>query len=372
MDEIKSVLFFYGFDAIIKSKHDQKENMVTYKKAGVNDQKANEFVSIIRQQIKNTHFYKKFSVDVGFFGAFVPLQKLRKKSYIVASCDGVGTKILIAKALEKYDTIGIDLVAMNCNDVAVCGAKPLFFLDYLAVGKLNLERERKLVEGIIKGCEIAGCPLVGGETAQMPDVYREDDFDLAGFCAGIVEKDNILGPSKIRKDDVIIGIASNGLHSNGFSLVRKTLLSGRGVKRILSSYHVSLGRSLGEELLRPTYIYSPVVSKLAEKKLIHAAAHITGGGIPGNLGRVLPENMDAEIYLNSWQVPVIFEMIQKCGNIETKEMFNVFNMGLGMMLVVSEKNVEIVKTIVQKEGFRPFLVGALKNGKGRVLLKKSN
>ncbi|MGC8804935.1 MAG: phosphoribosylformylglycinamidine cyclo-ligase, partial [Candidatus Ratteibacteria bacterium] len=283
--------------------------MITYKKSGVDDEKAEMLVALIRQQVKQASFPRRMSPDIGFFGGFIPVSTGNKKRYLVASCDGVGTKILIAKTLEKYDTIGIDLVAMNCNDVAVCGAKPLFFLDYIAVGKLKIEREQKIIEGIIKGCEIAQCVLAGGETAQMPDVYSEDDLDLAGFCTGIVETDKILGPLKVKKDDVLLGVASNGLHSNGFSLVRKVLLSGRGVKRMLRAYQIPLGRSLGEELLRPTYIYSAVLSHLAENRLIHAAAHITGGGIPGNLVRILPEQMDAEIYLNSWQIPQIFHMI---------------------------------------------------------------
>ncbi|HOJ31325.1 MAG TPA: phosphoribosylformylglycinamidine cyclo-ligase [bacterium] len=346
--------------------------MITYKKSGVNDQKAEMFVSLIKERVKQASFSRKMSGDIGFFGAFIPVSTGNKKSFLVSSCDGVGTKILVANAFEKYDTIGIDLVAMNCNDVAVCGAKPLLFLDYIAVGKLKIEREQKIIEGIIKGCEIAQCVLAGGETAQMPDVYSEDDFDLAGFCAGMVEADKILGPLRVKNDDVLLGITSNGLHSNGFSLVRKVLLSGRGMKRMLAAYQISLGRSMGEELLRPTYIYSTVLSALAENRLIHAAAHITGGGIPGNLVRILPEHLDAEVYLNSWQIPQIFHMIQSAGKVMQKEMFNVFNMGIGLILALPERNVDRVKSIVQKHGFRSFLIGCICPGKGRVrLLKKS-
>ncbi|HOK79449.1 MAG TPA: phosphoribosylformylglycinamidine cyclo-ligase [bacterium] len=346
--------------------------MITYKKSGVNDDKAEMLVALIKQRVKQASFPRKMSTDIGFFGGFIPFSTKNKKSYLVASCDGVGTKILIAKAFEKYDTIGIDLVAMNCNDVAVCGAKPLFFLDYIAVGKLKIEREKKIVEGIIKGCEMSQCVLAGGETAQMPDVYSEDDFDLAGFCTGVVEADGILGPMKVKNGDVLLGVASNGLHSNGFSLVRKVLLSGRGVKKMLGAYQIPLGRSLGEELLRPTYIYSTLLSFLAENKLIHAAAHITGGGIPGNLVRILPEHLDAEIYLNSWQIPQIFYMIQSNGKITKKEMFNVFNMGIGLIMALPERNVDRVQSIIQKYGFRSFKIGWMCPGKGKVrFLKKS-
>lgn len=340
--------------------------MISYKKAGVNDQKANLLVDIIKQEVQKKCFHKKIYGGIGFFGGCVSLPAGYKKPFFVSACDGVGTKILIAKAIEKYDTIGIDLVAMNCNDVAVCGARPLFFLDYFAVGKLNLERDKKIIEGIVNGCETACCCLVGGETAQMPDVYSEDDFDLAGFCVGIVEKDKILGPQKVMENDVLLGVYSNGVHSNGFSLIRKVLFSKRGMKRSLLDYHNLLGRSLGEELLRPTYIYSIMLSHLAEKKLIHAAAHITGGGIPGNLVRILPENLNAEVHFNTWNIPNIFRLVQEKGRIKTKEMFDVFNMGIGLIMVLSEHFVSEVKLIAQKYGFKTYQIGNVCKGNGRV------
>ncbi|MCM8788879.1 MAG: phosphoribosylformylglycinamidine cyclo-ligase [Candidatus Omnitrophica bacterium] len=342
-----------------------------YKKAGVDDRKAEALVKFIRERAGES-FKEKMAGDIGFFAGFVPFPFSGGKDFLVAGCDGVGTKILIAKALEKYDTIGIDLVAMNSNDVAVCGAKPLLFLDYLAVGKLKIEREKRLLEGIIRGCEIAQCALVGGETAQMPDVYSEDDFDLAGFCVGVVKKDRMLGPLKVREGDVLLGIGSNGLHSNGFSLVRKIFFPRRYIKKELLEYRAGLNCSLGEELLRPTYIYSPLIINLVEKNLINAAAHITGGGIPGNLVRVLPENMDAEVYTDSWNVPHVFYMIQESGKIKTKEMFNVFNMGIGLILCVSEHNKLEVSSIVKKNGFRIFEIGFVRKGKKRVVLVKKN
>ncbi|MCM8815951.1 MAG: phosphoribosylformylglycinamidine cyclo-ligase [Candidatus Omnitrophica bacterium] len=347
--------------------------MATYKAAGVDDRKAELLVSFINERIKKSAFCKNLVGEIGFFGGFIKIPRSCSDNLLVASCDGVGTKILIAKAFEKFDTIGIDLVAMNCNDVSVCGATPLFFLDYIAVGRLNIEREKKIVEGIIRGCEIAGCILAGGETAQMPDVYADDDFDLAGFCVGVVKKSKIIGPSKVRRGDVILGIGSNGLHSNGFSLVRKIFFSDKGIKRNLFKYWSELGRSLGEELLRPTYIYSPLLGTLVEKKMIHAAAHITGGGIPGNLSRIIPGNLCAEVYTGCWSVPKIFQIIQEKGNIKSKEMFNVFNMGIGLIVIVSEKKKEKVKNIVKKLGFRCFEIGVITDGYGDVkLLNKNN
>ncbi len=343
--------------------------MVTYKKAGVDDQKAEALVRFIKERAAKS-FQRKMAGDIGFFAGFVPVPTGAGRSFLVGGCDGVGTKILIAKALEKYDTIGIDLVAMNCNDVAVCGATPLLFLDYLAVGKLKIEREKKILEGIIKGCEIAGCALIGGETAQMPDVYSEDDFDLAGFCVGIVDRDKMIGPAKVKEGDILLGIGSNGLHSNGFSLVRKVFFPKRGIKRMLFDYKADLGRSLGEEFLRPTFIYSPLIVDLVKRNLIHAAAHITGGGIPGNLSRILPENMDAEVYTDSWNVPCVFHMIRESGSIKTREMFNVFNMGIGLILSVSSHNKENIKSIARKFGFRVFQIGVICRGKGRVVLIK--
>lgn len=341
--------------------------MVTYKRAGVDDQKAGELVNFIKEKTESI-FKKKMTGDIGFFAGFVKIPRFKGKSFLVAGCDGVGTKILLAKTMEKYDTVGIDLVAMNCNDVAVCGAKPLFFLDYLAVGKIKLEREKKILEGIIKGCEIAGCALIGGETAQMPDVYSEDDFDLAGFCVGIVEKDNILGVEKVKEGDILVGIGSNGVHSNGFSLIRKIFFPKKGMKRILMSYQRTLGRSLGEELLRPTHIYSPLLNCLAEKRLIHAAAHITGGGIPGNLVRILPENLNAVVNLETWKIPGIFRMICEEGKVKDREMFNVFNMGIGLILSVPEYCTVEVENIVKKFGFRTFIIGKVCKGNRRVEL----
>jgi phosphoribosylformylglycinamidine cyclo-ligase len=345
--------------------------MITYRKAGVNEKKAEQFVDLISRKVGRS-VSKNVLADIGFFGGLYKLPTAGLKNpVLVGSCDGVGTKIIIAREMGRFDTIGIDLVAMNVNDVAVCGARVLFFLDYLAVGKLKLDREGKLIEGIKRGCDIAGCALLGGETAQMPDVYRDDDFDLAGFCVGILDRNRILGPARVKDKDVLVGISSNGLHSNGFSLVRKLFLAPTPRKRyLLFEYEPLLGRSLGEELLRPTFIYSALLWKLASTNLIHAAAHITGGGIPGNLVRILPEGLQAVVHVNSWQKPRIFSMIRETGKIKEKEMFNVFNMGIGLIAAVPDKHVQKVISTSAKEGFRAQLIGEIKKGQRRVVLAR--
>jgi phosphoribosylformylglycinamidine cyclo-ligase len=343
---------------------------LTYRQAGVDEKKASELVKSITKKARKT-FQKAVLTDIGFFGGLYKLSSGRiKEPILVASCDGVGTKILISAEMEKFETVGIDLVAMNVNDVAVCGAKPILFLDYLAVGKINIPREEKLIEGIVKGCEIAKCPLLGGETAQMPDIYREKDFDMAGFCVGLVDRVKILGADRIKEGDVLIGIGSNGMHSNGFSLVRKIFLSTKRKKSCLFGYNEFLGKSLGEEFLRSTYIYSPLITNLNEKGLIHAAAHITGGGIPGNLPRILPENLAANIKLNSWNILRIFKLIQNEGRVSNAEMFKVFNMGLGLILALEEINQKAVLDIVKKEGFKGYIIGnIIKGQKGVKFIK---
>ncbi|MCL5408846.1 MAG: phosphoribosylformylglycinamidine cyclo-ligase [Candidatus Omnitrophica bacterium] len=336
---------------------------LTYRQAGVNEKRAANLVKYIAKTARET-FNKSVITDIGFFGGLYKFSPDGlKQPILVASCDGVGTKILIAREMEKFETVGIDLVAMNVNDVAVCGAKPLFFLDYLAVGKLDFPREEKLIDGIIKGCKLADCALIGGELAQMNVVYKEKDYDLAGFCVGIVDKEKILRPENVKKGDVLIGLASNGIHSNGFSLIHKIFLSTKRKKSHLFDYNEFLGKSLGEELLRPTYIYSSLITKLNKKELIHAAAHITGGGIPGNFERVLPENLQANIKLNSWHVSRIFKLIQNTGKISDSEMFNVFNMGLGLILVAEEKNKDAIIETVKKNGFQRYVIGNITSGK---------
>ncbi|MCM8818130.1 MAG: phosphoribosylformylglycinamidine cyclo-ligase [Candidatus Omnitrophica bacterium] len=334
--------------------------VLNYKKAGVDENKAEKLVEFIKKKAKIT-FTENVIGDIGFFGGFFKIPQNYNKPVFVSSTDGVGTKILIGQEMEIFKGLGIDLVAMNCNDVAVCGAKVLFFLDYIAIGEIKGKREKEILEGIVEGCKMADCSLIGGEIAQMKDVYGKDGFDLAGFCVGIVEKDKILDGSKIKKNNVLIGISSNGVHSNGFSLIRKIFK-----KRDYHKYYDEIGKTLGEELLKPTYIYSQYLYQLSSSKLINASCHITGGGIEGNLIRVLSKKLKCVIDKNSWEMPPIFKIIQKVGGILEKEMFNVFNMGIGLILITEKENVEKIFEITQTYNFKPFIIGEVKEGEKEV------
>jgi phosphoribosylformylglycinamidine cyclo-ligase len=284
--------------------------MVTYKEAGVDIKKAEKLVRSI----------KKLAPEIGGFSGLFPIELAKyKKPFLVASTDGVGTKLKIAQLVGKHDTVGIDLVAMGVNDVITCGAKPLFFLDYFATGKLELGVAQEVIKGIYKGCLESGCRLLGGETAEMPGFYKPGEYDLAGFCVGIVEEKEVIDGREIEPGDIIFGLPSSGLHSNGFSLVRK----------IFSEREL---RSLSKELLKPTKIY--VKDMLSVRSIVRGIAHITGGGFTDNIPRILPQRCQALIYKGSWKVPEIFELIQKKGKIEEEEMFHTFNMGIGMILIV--------------------------------------
>lgn len=329
---------------------------LNYKKAGVDENKAGKLVDFIKEKAKKT-FTENVIGDIGFFGGFFKIPKEYKNPVFVSSTDGVGTKILIGQIMGLYKNLGIDLVAMNCNDVSVCGARVLFLLDYIAVGEIKGKREKEIIEGIVEGCEIAGCCLIGGEIAQMKDVYGKDGFDLAGFCVGIVEKEGIIDGKNVKKNNILIGISSNGVHSNGFSLIRKIFK-----KRDYSKYYDELEKTLGEELLKPTSIYSPFLYEISSSKLINASCHITGGGIEGNLIRVLPKKAKCVINKDSWEIPVIFKIIQKKGEILEKEMFNVFNMGLGLILIAEKEKVEKIMEIAKKHKYKPYIIGEVEEG----------
>ncbi|MGO9137399.1 MAG: phosphoribosylformylglycinamidine cyclo-ligase [Syntrophales bacterium] len=308
---------------------------MSYKDAGVDIDKANLFVDRIKTITKAT-FRKEVLSPIGGFGGLFRLDAGKYNNpVLVSSTDGVGTKLRIAQMMAKHDTVGIDLVAMSVNDVVVQGAEPLFFLDYISTGMINVERDIKIIEGIVKGCQEAGCALIGGETAEMPAFYKDDDYDLAGFCVGIVESEKIIDGSEIRVGDRIIGIASNGIHSNGFSLARKVLFeNGRlGVDDRLDN----LPHSIGVELLRPTKIYVKSLLNLIKNFNIRGIVHITGGGFIDNIPRILPKACRAVILRGSWDIPPVFTIIKKMGNIDDGEMYRVFNMGIGMMVVASEK-----------------------------------
>jgi len=337
--------------------------MLTYKDAGVDIEKADRFVEGIKGFVKDT-FNKSVLANIGGFAGAVSLELTKyKEPVLTASTDGVGTKLKIAQALDKHDTIGIDLVAMCVNDLITTGSKPIFFLDYFATGKLKTEVAIDVVKGIAEGCKIAYCPLIGGETAEMPGMYGEGEYDLAGFSVGIVEKSNMIDGSKIKEGDILIGVYSSGIHSNGYSLVRK-IVEIKGYK--YTDFINDFGKSLGEELLTPTKIYVRPVLKLLENVEIKGIAHITGGGIPGNLIRILQDNTKAVINKNSWEILPVFKWIQKEGNISEEEMFKTFNMGIGLILVVDKNDAEKVLQILNSIGENATKIGEIKKGKKSV------
>ena len=324
-----------------------KKMQNSYQKSGVNISIANKFVShiekISKKNVKKTNNPFKLS-NIGAFGSAFDLSNSKIKDPVIISCtDGVGTKIELAIKLNKFDTIGIDLVAMCINDLIVQGAKPLFFLDYIAVGKLNLSRTKKILKGIIHGCKISKCELIGGETAEMPGIYSNNKFDLAGFSVGIVSKKKILGKNKVRSNNIILGIPSSGIHSNGFSLVRSILKKNK------------IPKLLKKDLLKPTKIYSEEILKLVEKDLVNAAAHITGGGLIENIVRSVPSNLTVNIDLSKIRIKRIFKWI-KSKNVSDLEMLKTFNCGVGFCLIVEKKNIKRIKNFFSKE-FEPYEIG---------------
>ena len=333
------------------------KNILTYKKSGVDINAADKFVKFI-SNISTRKKGKKKLNNIGGFGSISNIPRNLKNPKIVACTDGVGTKIEIANLLNKFDTIGIDLVAMSVNDLIVQGAKPLFFLDYISINKINLSKLKSIINGILKGCKISECSLVGGETAEMPGTYSKDKFDIAGFAVGIVEEKKILNGKKIKKDDLILAIPSSGLHSNGYSLVRNLI----NIKKI----NIKKNKFLKKELIRPTKIYVKEILNLINNNLLNGCANITGGGIIDNLNRILPSNLNAEIDLLNINPLKIFHWL-KNNNISDKEMLKTFNCGVGFCLVVSPKNLRKVIKYFSKR-YRPYIIGKICNGKKQVKL----
>ena len=338
---------------------------ITYRDAGVDIDAGEELVERIKPAVRRS-MRREVLGGLGGFGALVevPLDRFRRP-VMVAGTDGVGTKLRLAIETGQHDTIGIDLVAMCANDVVVQGAEPLFFLDYYATGRLRVEVAARVVEGIVEGCVRAGCALVGGETAEMPGMYAGDDYDLAGFCVGLVEKDRIIDGSRTRAGDVIIGLPSSGAHSNGYSLVRKLLASsGADGKTLLD------GRLLYEQLLAPTRIYvKPVLALLAEVP-VHGIAHITGGGPAGNIPRVLPAGLEAVLDERSWPRPPVFDWLQRTGNIERDEMHRTFNCGLGMTLCVPAAEADRAIAVLRRSGEQAIRVGEVQKGDRGVVIAR--
>ena len=344
----------------------EKEKL-TYEQAGVSIDKGNESVEKMKPFVKAT-FRKEVLTDLGGFGGLFALDKDKyEEPVLVSGTDGVGTKLKIAFAMNKHDSIGIDAVAMCVNDIVVTGAEPLFFLDYLAVGKLEPDQVTEIVKGIAEGCKMAGCALIGGETAEMPGFYPEGEYDVAGFAVGIVDKKKIIDGKNIEAGDVIIGLASSGLHSNGFSLARKVLFE-RGFLQP-DSYLEAMGASLGTLLMEPTRIYVKPILEILKTIQVKGIAHITGGGLTENVPRVLPEDVDAKIDTLSFPKPPIFDFIQKIGSIEEEEMYRVFNMGIGMVLIVSKEDAPGVLEICNTMGEKAFSIGTVVSGTKKTILE---
>ena len=332
----------------------------TYKKSGVNIKAADKFVNFISSVSSKKRGKKKFS-NIGGFGSISNIPSNIKQPQIVACTDGVGTKIEIANSLNKFDTIGIDLVAMSVNDLIVQGAKPLLFLDYISINKIDLIKLKSIIKGIVKGCKLSDCELVGGETAEMPGTYSKGKFDIAGFAVGIVGKNKILNKNKIKKNNLILAIPSSGLHSNGFSLVRYLL----NKKKI----NINKNKFLKSELLKPTKIYVKEIINLISKNLINGCANITGGGLADNIKRVIPDNMVANIDLNKIKTLKIFNWLKKNG-IPENEMLKTFNCGVGFCLIINKKNLKKVQSYFSKD-YKPYVIGKIINGKNKVKLNGS-
>ena len=341
------------------SQTDSKNQSLSYRDAGVDIDAGADLVEQIKPHVKRT-MRPEVMGGIGGFGALfeIPLDRYQKP-VLVSGTDGVGTKLKLALELNKHDTIGIDLVAMCVNDILVLGAEPLYFLDYYATGKLNNAVAVDVIKGIAEGCIQSGCALTGGETAEMPGMYSEGDYDLAGFCVGIVEKDQIIDITKVEAGNVLIGIASSGPHSNGYSLIRKVLeVSKADLSQPCGE------QSLGGALLAPTRIYVKSIHALLEQIDIHAMSHITGGGLTENLPRVMPENTRAQIDVNSWELPEVFKWLQEQGNIESSEMYPTFNCGIGMVIVVNEEDADTAIEVLNKAGESAFKLGEITSSNG--------
>ncbi len=333
---------------------------LTYKKSGVDIDEGEKFVRLLSPMARKT-FRPEVITDIGSFNALFRLDIHKYKNpVLVSGTDGVGTKLKIAIMMDKHDTVGIDLVAMCVNDILTSGAEPLFFLDYFATGKLKAGKAAEVVKGIVRGCTEAGCSLIGGETAEMPGFYTEDEYDLSGFAVGVADRNKIIDGSLIKKGDSIIGIASNGLHSNGFSLVRKLFFDMK--KMDVSTYLPEIGARLGDELLKPTRIYVKAFMALINTIKVKGMAHITGGGIPENLPRILPKGMSAVIQSGSWPIPRIFALIRRLGKVPEDDMKRTFNMGVGYVMVVSKRKAGDAVSMLNQSGYQAFIIGKIERG----------
>lgn len=337
-------------------------NKITYKDSGVDIEAGDQTVDYIKPLAKKTYRDEVVSGVGGFSGLFkIPVGY--KNPVLVASTDGVGTKLKLAFKLNKHETIGIDLVAMCVNDLICCGAEPLFFLDYFATGKLLPKHAKEIITGIADGCIQSGCTLLGGETAELPGFYKSNEYDLAGFAVGIVEKENIIDGSKIKPGDVLIGIESSGLHSNGYSLAQKVIFE--IAKWDINYKHPNLEKNIGELLLTPTFIYTKLINTLKSKFKIKGIANITGGGFTENIPRIFPTNISCEIDLNLWKRPEIFKILEEAGPISKEEMLKTFNNGIGMVVVTDKNDEKNVISEMEKQGYKGYKIGFMVEDKSK-------
>lgn len=342
------------------------EKKLTYRDAGVDIDAGNLSVKLIKDSVKATYRPEVLG-DLGGFGGLFAISTKYKEPVLVSGTDGVGTKLRLAFILDKHGTIGQDAVAMCVNDILVQGAEPLFFLDYLAVGKLEPEQVADVVKGVANACKESGCALIGGETAEMAGFYAEGEYDIAGFAVGAVEKSKIITSEKVKAGDVILGLPSSGVHSNGYSLVRKIVFDVKGFKG--DEYIDELGKTIGEELLTPTRLYPKSCLPLIEKFDIHGMVHVTGGGYYENIPRALPEDMGAEIDATSWPVPPIFNLLKEWGNVDWHEMYRTFNMGIGMIIIASADEAEKIKADLQARNEAVYEIGKVTQGSHEVIVK---
>ncbi len=332
----------------------------TYKQAGVDIEAGDALVERIKPLAQRTRRPEVVSGVGGFGGLFALPPGKYKEPVLVSGTDGVGTKLKLAFTLQRHETVGIDLVAMSVNDILTCGAEPLFFLDYFATGRLEVAQAAQVVAGIAKGCEESGCTLLGGETAELPGFYAKGEYDLAGFAVGVVERSKIIDGKKIQVGDAVIGLASSGLHSNGYSLARKVLIEDHNLSLVAKTE--GFNKPLGDELLTPTRLYVKPVLELLGAVEVRGLAHITGSGIPGNLPRCLPDGLVARLEERAWKRPAIFDFIAKMGSVAREEMFSTFNMGLGMCAVVPQAHVPAALRLLEKHGVQAWEVGKIEQG----------
>ncbi|MBP2630112.1 MAG: purM [Firmicutes bacterium] len=346
---------------------ENKSQQLTYRDAGVDIDAGNYSVQLIKESVKSTYRPEVLG-DLGGFGGLFALNSGKyKEPVLVSGTDGVGTKLRLAFMLDKHDTIGQDAVAMCVNDILVQGAEPLYFLDYLAVGKLEPEKVAAIVKGVAGACKESGCALIGGETAEMAGFYPDGEYDIAGFAVGIVDKANIITGEHIKAGDVLIGLPSSGVHSNGYSLVRKICFDIKGFKG--DEYIEKLGKTIGDELLTPTRLYPKVCMPLTENFKINGMVHITGGGFYDNIPRVLPENCGVEVDSSAWERPAIFNLLKEWGNVAWPEMYRTFNMGIGMVLVVSADEVDKIQAHLAESNEKSYVIGKVVEGSQEVVIK---